>query len=1060
VTWWPGTETAPPTTNTKSATTFASSYEITGVMSDVTYSFAVSIGQSLTYWGRFETLNNVVGQFVYTTVQSAQTVTVAYNRANLFAGTLLTIPPFVTLGDNKQYAVVGVTDKGFQNLASLTGITFPASSSQFVTIGSSAFQGCSSLSAIQIPPTVATIGSQSFAGCTSLKFVYFQGMPPASIPTTAFPQSITAVFNAKDSQAKSILIPLFTNVLQVNSMGTITTPFFQLNNTGSMCSTKIQWSPILTRIQGTLVNAVSEAFKLTLRLEGNVSSTSNTPTLTTFTFSNLLAGSNYKCEVSYTFLPGISETVTGTFATPSANILNVTSLTLTGATLTWSSTLLPSAATQASVTWSPPSRNNPVFVPVTPSSYKLQNLVSGTQYSYTVNFYSAVDTLVPILTILGKFNTLNTIRNGLRYTVIPNTTTVTVGYDFAGSSLAIKLITIPSTVDLDQRYTVVGITDNGFQNLSRLSSITLPSTVTAIGNSAFAGCVALTDMVLLVTQIGRSAFARCALFKNVYFLSQNTVTILSDAFPETSTAYFYARLDVELSLRASFTSVVQINSPLAVSVENVALDSATMTCAATLSWIPITTVLKGDATVAVAATSIQVTVGTLTSPTMNGNAKQYTTTSTLLAATTYNYSVSHSLSGSLVKETSSGSLTTPPTKNIVISPFIYNIIGNKKVSVNLESSSSLQNSSLVIPSSAPLNASVYSGAPYVVVAIADEGFQNLSSLLTVAFPDTIQTIGMNAFTNCAQLSNLVLPRQVYSIGANAFTKCNGITTVSFPSSVVSIDANAFLSCDQLSVVFFFGAVPSISDTAFSRNKGLTAYVTQKGDPQKLLSNNNFENVLQIVSPGAVQLSSSTFPEATLSWFVGVKSYRGKFEPSALTYTLTVPAYSATPINLPNTVTSYTLSNLSALTSYNYTLTYKISGIHVETLTGVFKTSKIGSGESLFCLFGKKYFQYDGYCSLSSLNSGTKLKGVIAQNGANRSKAMRFSNYTANYKGSRWAAGSTYGGGITVATTSAVCPHGIPIPDESTQSRVPCNNPIFSPNFAPKRSTYDCHCGGF
>ena len=77
------------------------------------------------------------------------------------------------------------------------------------------------------------------------------------------------------------------------------------------------------------------------------------------------------------------------------------------------------------------------------------------------------------------------------------------GYAFYGCS-SLTSLTLPSNV------TKIG--ESAFSGCSGLTSLTLPSSVTSIGESAFSGCSGLTSLTLpsSVTSIGRSAFYGCS----------------------------------------------------------------------------------------------------------------------------------------------------------------------------------------------------------------------------------------------------------------------------------------------------------------------------------------------------------------------------------------------------------------------------------------------------------------------------------------------------------------------------------------------------------------------
>jgi hypothetical protein len=88
----------------------------------------------------------------------------------------------------------------FQGCSSLTSVTLPES---LTSIGSSAFQGCSSLTSVTLPESLTSIGSSAFRGCSSLTSVTlpesltsivswaFQGC--SSLTSVTLPESLTSI---------------------------------------------------------------------------------------------------------------------------------------------------------------------------------------------------------------------------------------------------------------------------------------------------------------------------------------------------------------------------------------------------------------------------------------------------------------------------------------------------------------------------------------------------------------------------------------------------------------------------------------------------------------------------------------------------------------------------------------------------------------------------------------------------------------------------------------------------------------------------------------------------
>ena len=112
----------------------------------------------------------------------------------------LTIPATVT-NESTEYSVTSIGSYAFSGCASLTAVTIPAS---VTNIGSRAFSRCPRLTAVTIPEGVATIGSYAFERCSSLTAV--------TIPASAinigvwvfdYCSALTAIHVAEDNTAYS-----------------------------------------------------------------------------------------------------------------------------------------------------------------------------------------------------------------------------------------------------------------------------------------------------------------------------------------------------------------------------------------------------------------------------------------------------------------------------------------------------------------------------------------------------------------------------------------------------------------------------------------------------------------------------------------------------------------------------------------------------------------------------------------------------------------------------------------------------------------------------------------
>ena len=96
--------------------------------------------------------------------------------------------------------------------------------------------------------------------------------------------------------------------------------------------------------------------------------------------------------------------------------------------------------------------------------------------------------------------------------------------------------------------------------------------------------------------------------------------------------------------------------------------------------------------------------------------------------------------------------------------------------------------------------------PSGVVKLEDGVFADCSELNTIIFEEgsQLESIGSNAFYRCYKLESIMFPASVISIGENAFSYCDSLTSIVIPESVISIGKEAFYGCDELTSVTFEG----------------------------------------------------------------------------------------------------------------------------------------------------------------------------------------------------------------------------------------------------------------
>ncbi len=101
--------------------------------------------------------------------------------------------------------------------------------------------------------------------------------------------------------------------------------------------------------------------------------------------------------------------------------------------------------------------------------------------------------------------------------------------------------------------------------------------------------------------------------------------------------------------------------------------------------------------------------------------------------------------------------------------------------------------------------------PETVTEISAYAFYNCDNLLSISMPGSVAEIGERAFSGCGSLETAVISG---SVGANAFYECLALKDVAFKESGTSVGANAFYNCKALEKIRFADSVTSIGNRAF------------------------------------------------------------------------------------------------------------------------------------------------------------------------------------------------------------------------------------------------------
>ena len=360
---------------------------------------------------------------------------------------------------------------------------------------------------------------------------------------------------------------------------------------------------------------------------------------------------------------------------------------------------------------------------------------------------------------------------------------------FSGCS-AITSITIPDSV--------TSIGDYAFSGCTGLTNITIPDSMTSIGGGAFSRCSALTSITIpdSVTNIGYKAFYQCSSLKSITIGSG--VTRMGDyAFEGCSALTSITIPDSVTSIGSSAfedcSALTSITIPDSVTSIG---GSAFYYCSALTSIaIPDNVTSIGDQAFEGCSSLKSITIGS--GVTRMGD---------------YAFSGCTGLTSITIPDG-----VTSIGKGVFSSCSALTSINVRENNANYSSiDGNLYNkdaTTLILY--APGKADAHFSIPDSVTSIGDSAFSDCSALTSVTIPDNVTSIGGSAFSRCSSLTSITIPDSVTSIGNFAFLWCSGLTSITIPDGVTSIGGGAFSGCSAIKSITIGSGVTSMGDNVFS-----------------------------------------------------------------------------------------------------------------------------------------------------------------------------------------------------------------------------------------------------
>ena len=407
------------------------------------------------------------------------------------------------------------------------------------------------------------------------------------------------------------------------------------------------------------------------------------------------------------------------------------------------------------------------------------------------------------------------------------------------------------------RSDTVGIADRAFYDCTTLKSVTIPDSVTSIGDDAFSGCTALSTLKWNAVNVSgfnspNYVFSGAGTGGNGISVTfgDSVESIPYNLFnTESYTTYpKIAGIKVGNNVKSigfnAFRSVSSVSSVIIpVSVESIGgyafNDIDTIYCEAQIKptywndyWADSSiNVIWGYDNQDSAEFSYIVKDNKAYITKYKGSGTEVTIPDTLSGYKVVSF-------GEIFKNNTK--ITKVVIGNNVTSVFPYAFYGcSRLTSVTIPDSVTSIGSSAFSGCSGLKTVTIGNG----VTSIESYVFEDCSSLTSVTIPDSVTSIEHYAFRGCSGLTEVTIGNGVTSIGESAFKDCSSLTSLTIPDSVTSIVWNAFSGCSGLKSVIIGNGVTSIGESAFKDCRSLQSVTI--GNGVKGIGINTFYNTFYV-----------------------------------------------------------------------------------------------------------------------------------------------------------------------------------------------------------------------
>lgn len=111
--------------------------------------------------------------------------------------------------------------------------------------------------------------------------------------------------------------------------------------------------------------------------------------------------------------------------------------------------------------------------------------------------------------------------------------------------------------------------------------------------------------------------------------------------------------------------------------------------------------------------------------------------------------------------------------------------------------------------------------PYGMVAIGENAFASIRSLLSVEIPNTVETIGNSAFHTCSKLKKIDLSKtKIVRLSSSTFRNCWNLEEIILPEKLNNLGTYTFYDCGKLKTIYIPGTVSGMGANIFTNCQNL------------------------------------------------------------------------------------------------------------------------------------------------------------------------------------------------------------------------------------------------